>query len=226
MSQDKPWIKTTPGTHPAFGELSKEEIKAAEEAIAAVRMSETPGRTQMSEKEKRLASATEKAELLKIDIDLWIEQKDKEKERFYRRAMIHELITCGRFDEALHYATGPKGGPLQGFKDSYDDILRLKAAVDRADDEECTCEREQVLADDGKTVLHLDRRYAAKEFYSIKHGQWVTAWRCRHCGHSNAHPGIPARQQRLADLRQIAAQIKPDHDLYHALSDKALLKVK
>lgn len=186
------WDQSIEGQHPALTkQVDEEELKAA---VGKSRL--------LTNDEKWHAHRLAEIESYRANYELFSSDQYEIPERekyaaFHKHELARALADCGKFDEAL---------ALVGNEPQGDEIRELQAAVERDDSEECDCERPKAsIADqrfrDKQVDVEHNRRYQSGQVYSPKHGKVVSVWKCNECGHTNATPDVPERQQRIESIR-------------------------
>jgi hypothetical protein len=220
------WDTAVPGKPPALvTPVTEAEIAAVRKRTAE--LASSLGVRMMSEREQWHASAISRAEFHRANLEFFLASEQLEQAEAHKAGLVAALIDMGEFDRAAGLAAGQR-----------ERIAKLKHAVERDDDEVCSCERETdqlahpVHPNGPKANVELRRRHELGWVFSKKHGKVVSIWACRHCGDWNAHDQVPEGHAGILAARSVnlsLARANPNlkaHSFPHAegYSDHALLR--
>jgi hypothetical protein len=148
------------------------ELKRQQERLCK----ENEWRINNSQDDSLINYAEMEVELAKVNLTLFNNPDVIEAER---RRLIDNLITLGRFDEALS---------LNPDEDLKELAKQLKEAVNRGDNEKCSCEDLEIEVKGKKRIV--SRFHELRRVLSQNHDRVIPVMRCGSCGFLNATPNI------------------------------------
>lgn len=108
--------------------------------------------------------------------------------------MAESYAVLGQYDEAIK---------LEKDKIKRREYLEVLEAINRDDDDFCTCENQ-------KGDIELTNQYVKKEIFSPKHNKLMPVVTCRSCGHSNV-TYTPKDLTKLRQARKLAVAMRGNH---------------
>jgi hypothetical protein len=135
--------------------------------------------------------ASREVELARANLDILSETHRPSE----RKRLVENLIILGRFDEALKYAE----------HSDIEKIRKLKAAIEKDDNQKCDCERRTVQnKSKGKIISEETPRYTEyTRIYSQEHEAVVPVMQCGVCGNWNATPNINGDKNQKVDKNKL-----------------------
>ena len=201
-SDRPPWDTSVPGSPPQLDEPVTEEEVAA--ALKRARELEPLANSGLLTDESRfLLDARRHEEAHRANLIAFMETDDEKQIAFHRRGLSDALLGQGRFEAARYFADTPE---------QIKEIDSLDYACKRPNTDKCDCPRQEAeLADPAYTnaqavACALNRRFQGRQIFNPYEGdgQVVWVWTCSLCGHRNARPNPPKRQEQLIHARMVA----------------------
>lgn len=204
-------------------ELTPEERAALEARASLPAASADPDgrwyRARLEDADGHLRNAVDlqRADALAWALDAMIDAAQFERARSVLRSKVAKLL------------------PPLVLKGARDRIKQYSAAINLADDHECSCKREKATIKDNYArdiEVELNRRHVIGKMWNPSLNRVVPVYRYTCCGKLNATLVVPERQVELHSARfqlrnQISkkAALKDIHNLASGFSDDRLLKV-